>query len=117
MTDPRPAELALRVGIFAGVLGLVGWMPVNLQWMGAGVLILVSLAFFYEIWVVRGSRRAQRDSLISALLPLGGAVALIQGWIGWVATPLLALAAVCIGLWFAGTLGDSGDGPDQETLH
>ena len=113
MMDLAPAELALRVGVFAGILGMVGWFPVNLQWMVAVVLLILSLVYFYEIWVARGSRRAQRDALIWAVLPLVGAGALIEGWVALIATPLMAFSVVCIALWFVGTLGDSG-GEAQE---
>jgi hypothetical protein len=54
---------------------------------------------------------------VTAVVALAGAGALIEGWAAYLATPLLVLAAVCVGLWFAGTLGDSDDDSEEETLH
>ncbi|MCW3847593.1 hypothetical protein OF829_10090 [Sphingomonas sp. LB-2] len=117
MTELAPAELALRVGIFAGVLGLVGWLPADLQWMAAAVLLIVALIFLYEIWAARASRRKQRDALVVALMALGGAGALVEGWTRYIATPLLALGGICIALWFVGTLSASGEDSESETEH
>jgi hypothetical protein len=117
MIGLAPAEIALRVGIFAGILGVVGLFPPNLQWMGAFVLGIVALIYFYEIWAARASRRAQRDALIVALLAAAGGGVLIEGWMAWIATPLIALAVVCMALWFVGTLGSSSDDTESETLH
>ena len=117
MTDLAPPELALRVGIFAGGLGLVGMLPGDLQWVIAGVLAIVSAIFFYEIWAARASRPKQRDALIWAVAALAGAGTLFEGWVRYISTPLLALAAVCVALWFVGTLGKSDDDGENETLH
>ena len=43
MTELTPAELAFRVGALAGLLGILGWLPVNLQWMAAFALLIVAL--------------------------------------------------------------------------
>lgn len=117
MTDLAPAELALRVGIFAGLLGFVVWLPGDLQWLITGLLVIVSLIFFYEIWAARAARRKQRDALVWALLSLAAAVVLAEGWARAVSTPLFALGAVCVALWFVGTLGQSDDDGENETLH
>ena len=117
MTDLAPAELALRVGIFAGVLGFVGWMPRDLQSLAAGLLVIAALIFLYEIWAVRPARRKQRDALVWAILALAGAGALVEGWARAVSTPLFALGAICVALWFVGTLGQSDDDGESETLH
>jgi hypothetical protein len=117
MMDLAPAELALRVGISAGVLGFLGWLPANIQWMAAFVLLVVALVYFYEIWAARASRRAQRSALVWAVLASAGAGALISGFVALVSTPLLALAAVCVALWFVGTLGQSGGDAESETEH
>ena len=113
----RPAEIAFRVGVAAFVLGLVAWLPVDLQWIVAGLLTIGSLIYFYETWVRRASRRAVRDNLVWAMLLLAGAVALVQGWAAYAATPLMALGGVCIGLWFAATLGHSDGAGESETEH
>lgn len=117
MTDLAPAELALRVGIFAGLVGLVAWLPGDLQWLTTALLLIVALIAFYEIWAARASRRAQRDALIFALLALAAAGILIEGWARPISTPLLAFGAICVALWFVGTLGQSDDDDEHETLH
>jgi len=118
VTDLAPAELALRLGIFAGLLGLVGWLPGDLQLLIAGLLLIGALIAFYEIWAARPTRRKQRDALVWALVALGGAAALIAGWARYVATPLMALGVVCVALWVVGTLGRSDDDDaESETLH
>jgi hypothetical protein len=85
----------------------VGWLPGNLQWMAGFAFLIVALIYFYEIWVTRGSPRKQRRALVWAVLALAGAGALIEGFVAAVSTPLLALAAVCIALGAAATLGHS----------
>lgn len=118
MTELAPAEMALRVGVFAGALGVVGWLPGNLQTLAVGVLVIVALFALYEIWAARGSRRRQRSALILAVAALVSAWLLNAGWAAYVSTPLLALGAVCVALWFAGTLGRSDDDDvSEETLH
>jgi hypothetical protein len=117
VTELTPAELAFRVGALAGLLGILGWLPVNLQWMAAFALLIVALVYFYEIWAARGSPRRQRGALIWAVLALAGAGALIGEIVASVSTPLLALAAVCIALSVAATLGDSGGDAESETEH
>jgi hypothetical protein len=117
VSELTPAALALRVGLFAGVLGVIGWLPASLQSMGAAVLAIVAMIYVYEIWAARASRRKQRDALILALLAFGGAAALAEGWAAFVAPPLLALAGICIALWFAAMLGESRDDTESETEH
>ena len=51
------------------------------------------------------------------MLALAGAGALIGEIVASVSTPLLALAAVCIALSVAATLGDSGGDAESETEH
>ena len=114
MSELAPAELAFRVGAFAGALGVVGLLPPNLQWISACVLLLVSLIYFYEIWVARGSRRAQRKALIVAVIALAAAGALVEGWAALLSTPLLAFAMVCAGLGVAGMLAQNGESETPE---
>lgn len=118
MMDLAPTELAFRVGVVAGVLGALGWLPFNMQLLGAVVLLILAAIYFYEIWVTRGVRRKQRAAAVWVLLWLGSATALYMGWVAAISTPLLALAGVCIALWAAGSLGDNGSGDaESETEH
>lgn len=117
MTDLAPHELALRVGMFAGGLGVVGLLPGDLRWLFAGVAGIVALVFLYEIWAARASRRAQREALVWVVMAIAAATVLIGGWTRYISTPLLAFGAICVALWFVGTLGDGGDDSESETLH
>lgn len=117
MMDLKPAELAFRVGVGAGVLGALGRLPANLQWMAAFVLFVIAAVYFYELWVVRGFPRKQRNALILAVAALAGAGALTQGLMALISMPLLVLSAVCIALSVAATLAESSDDTPDETVH
>jgi hypothetical protein len=109
VNDVAPSELAFRVGIFAGVLGAIGWLPVNIQWMAAFVCLIVAAIYLYEIWVTRARKRAWRGNLLRVVLSLGAAGVLTNGLLKWLSTPLLALSAACVALGVVASLADSGD--------
>lgn len=114
MMDAKPADTAFRVAIFAGALGLVGWLPPDLQWMAAFLCGIGTALFLYEIWITRRVRRAWIGNLIWALLSLGAAVALINGMLSWMATPLFALAGVCLALGLIASFSDTGGSETSE---
>ena len=113
MIDLPPAKLAFRVAIFAGVLGAMAWLPPGVHGLAAFVLLLVAAAFFYEAWVVRRSRPAQRRNLLWGALSTMAAGALAGGLLAFAATPLLALAAVCGALGVVAAFGDPGSQPSE----
>ncbi|MDF7776544.1 hypothetical protein P1X14_14910 [Sphingomonas sp. AOB5] len=113
MNDLSPAQLALRVAIFAAVLGAIGWMPPGLHLLAGAVLTIIALALFWEAWSRRRSPRALRTHLFSGMLATGGAVVLVSGLVGYLATPLLALAGVCGALFLVAKLGEN-DAPSSE---
>jgi hypothetical protein len=103
--DLPPAALAFRVMIFAGVLGAMAWLPSDAHWFAGVALLLVAAAFLYEVWVKRSARRR---NLLWLLLSLISAGVLLSGLLSFLATPLLALAAVCGALAAVAMLGDAG---------
>ncbi len=49
-TELSPAEISLRVGGFAAILGLLGLGPPGLHLFVGGLFTLATLAFFWESW-------------------------------------------------------------------
>lgn len=114
MRETKPAETAFRVAIFAGALGVVGWLPPDLQWMAAFLCFIGTGLFLYEIWITRRRKRAWIGNLIWAALSLGAALALVKGLLSWMATPLFALAGVCLALGLIASFSESGEGETRE---
>jgi hypothetical protein len=114
MKETKPAETAFRVAIFAGALGLVGWLPPDLQWMAAFLCIVGTGLFIYEIWLTRRVKRAWIGNLIWAGLAFGAAVALVNGMLSSLATPLFALAGVCLALGLIASFSENGEGESAE---
>lgn len=114
MKETTPAETAFRVAIFAGALGLVGWLPPDLQWMAAFLCVIGAGLFLYEIWITRRVPHAWIGNLIWAGLSLGAAAALGNGMLNSFATPLFALAGVCLALGLIASFSENGDGESAE---
>lgn len=113
MRDLSPADIALRVAIFSGVLGIIGWSPPGVHLLVGGVMTLAALALFYEAWTRRKSSRALRMNLIWGLMATGGAFLLVSGLVGYLGTSLLALAGVCLALTAVAKLGESDETPPE----
>ncbi len=97
--------------MFTGVLGLVAWAPPGVHLLIGGLLTIAALAFFHAAWADRASPPALRTNLLWGLLVTAGAMALVSGLVGYVATPLLALAGICAALAVIAKLGETGEPP------
>ena len=111
--DLPPATLAFRVAGLAGAVGLIGWAPPILQTMGGGALLLVAAAFGFEaVARSRKGSRARREHLLWCVLCLIGAGVLLSGFVGSMATPLMALAGVAGALGLVALLSETEPTPE-----
>jgi len=111
-TELSPAEISLRVGGFAAVLGLLGLGPPGLHLFVGGLFTLATLAFFSESWSRRRSRMALKMNLLWGLFSAVGAMLLVSGLVRAAAMPLLGFAGVCLALAVIARLSQGDSEPE-----